>query len=160
KGELGRQPGEVLGFARFARVWIVAGVLSDGSTVGGCDRSVDRQIGPCAKAKTGFSTKHPRGAGCPSPDDHEGADTEPDLAAGLHVESRRRFSKSCRSMPHLLPRHFARGKPGDAYNRNWHPSSHLFVFNYSKREGLADARERLPGDRNRVFDRWQAAEDP
>src|SRR5262249_47720945 len=31
------------------------------------------------------------------------------------------------------------GKPGDAYNRNWHPSSHLLVFNYSKREGLADA---------------------
>jgi hypothetical protein len=40
------------------------------------------------------------------------------------------------------------------------PSSHVFVFNHPNDKNEAGARERLPGDRNRVFDRWQAAEEP
>src|SRR5262249_59225400 len=73
--------------------------------------------GRWAKAKRGLRSKQPRGACCPSPDDHEGADTEPDLASGFHIETRRR-SPTFR-------------RPGDAYNRDRHPSSNVLVFNHS-----------------------------
>src|SRR5262245_36200741 len=64
--------------------------------------------------------------------------------------------------PYLTrPRAISRGASwGDAYNRDWHPSSHLLVFNYSNEKDWAVARERLPGHRHRVFDRCQTAEDP
>jgi hypothetical protein len=64
--------------------------------------------------------------------------------------------------PYLTrPRAISRGASwGDAYNRDWHPSSHLLVFNYSNEKDWAGARERLPGHRHRVFDRCQTAEDP
>src|SRR5262249_17280813 len=48
----------------------------------------------------------------PGPDHHEGPNTEPDLASGLHVQSRRRFSKFRRSIPHPSPRHFRAGQAG------------------------------------------------
>jgi hypothetical protein len=63
--------------------------------------------------------------------------------------------------PYLAtPRAISRGASwGDAYNRDWHPSSHLPVFNYSNDKNWAGAQERLPSRRHRVFDRWQAAEE-
>src|SRR5262249_49511751 len=67
------------------------------------DRSVGRSIGPCAEAKSRLRSKQPRGACCPGPDDHEGADTEPDLASGFHVESRRRFPRFRRPVRHTVP---------------------------------------------------------
>jgi len=69
------------------------------------------------------------------------------------------FQNFRRSIRTTFPRHHA-GQTGDPYNRVWHPSSHVLVFNHSNDTDWAGARERLPGDRNRVFDRWQTAEEP
>jgi hypothetical protein len=59
-----------------------------------------------------------------------------------------------------VPALFTPDKAGDAYNRDRHPSSNVLVFNHSNDKNDAGAGERLPGGRNRVFDRWQTAEDP